>query len=111
LNARRESEKEENLLLGANKTLQLRISVPRFGEISPLWHHIKSLWLFFETVFCIWQNVDPASGFLFWHWANFIAVNGQISNKKFSQLVTLVESTKALFTRWQFYHIGIFSFL
>ena len=40
------------------------ISVTRFGEILPLWQNFKSLWLFFEGLFCIGQNIEP-------NWANF----------------------------------------
>ena len=54
------------------------ISVTRFGEILPLWQNFKSLWLFFEGLFCIWQTLEP-------NWANvfeigqiLIVVNGPI---------------------------------
>ena len=37
----------------------LNASVTRFGEISQLGQNLKSLWLFFMGLFCIWQNVEP----------------------------------------------------
>jgi len=45
-------------------------SVTRFGEISSLWQSFKSLWLFFEGVFCIGQNSKT-------NWASFYDI-GQI---------------------------------
>ena len=52
--------------------------VTRFVKISPLWQNFKSLWLFFEGLFCIWQTLEP-------NWANvfeigqiLIVVNGPI---------------------------------
>ena len=35
----------------------LALSVTRFGKISPLWQNFKSLWLFFEGLFCIGQII------------------------------------------------------
>ena len=32
------------------------VSVTRFGKISSLWQNFKSLWLFFESLFCIGKN-------------------------------------------------------
>ena len=34
-------------------------SVTRFGEIAPLWQNFTSLWQIFDTLFLIWQNVEP----------------------------------------------------
>ena len=34
-------------------------SVTRFGEISPLWQNLKSLWQFFGGLYCIGRNVEP----------------------------------------------------
>ena len=33
-------------------------SVTRFGEISPLWQHIKNLSPFHDGLFSIWQNIN-----------------------------------------------------
>ena len=40
------------------------ISVTRLGKISPLWQNFKSLWQFFESLFCIGKIFEP-------NWANF----------------------------------------
>ena len=37
----------------------LEISVTIFGEISPPWEKFTSLWQFFDSLFLIWQNVEP----------------------------------------------------
>ena len=34
-------------------------SVTKFGEISPLWQKLTSLWLIFAGLFLIWQNAYP----------------------------------------------------
>ena len=39
-------------------------SVTRFGEISPLWQNFKSIWLFFQGIFCFGQNFES-------NWQNF----------------------------------------
>ena len=33
--------------------------VTRFGEISPLWQNFPSLWQISDSLFLIWQNVEP----------------------------------------------------
>jgi len=43
-------------------------SVTRFGEISPLWQNLKTLWLFFEGLFYIGQNFEP-------NWAFFMMLD------------------------------------
>ena len=39
--------------------IRVMTSVTRIGEISPLWQNFKSLWLFFQGLFCIGQNFEP----------------------------------------------------
>ena len=47
------------------------ISVTRFGEISPLWQNFNSLWLLFEDLFCIGQNLELIGlGIFVGYWAN-----------------------------------------
>ena len=36
----------------------LPTSVTRFGEISPLWHNVKTLWPFWKCSFSIWPNFE-----------------------------------------------------
>ena len=51
---------------------RFRISVTRFGEISPHWVKVYySLWQFFDSFYLIWQNVEPTLANLVHHWANF----------------------------------------
>ena len=61
--------------------LILATSVTRFGAILSLRQNFKSFWLFFDGLFCIWQNFDP-------NWANFydieqifIFANGPIQKR------------------------------
>ena len=70
----------------------------RFGKILPLWRNFKSLWLFFEGLFCIGQNFDPNRINVFDIGQIYIVVNGQILKILFSHLVTLFspESTVLL---------------
>ena len=44
------------------------ISITRFGEISPIWHNFKTLWLFWKCPFRMCQNFDLI-------WANFYCQN------------------------------------
>ena len=46
-------------------------SVTRFGEISPLWQILLSLWQFFESLFCIWHTSKPILTNFVCHWADF----------------------------------------
>ena len=57
------------------------VSVTRFGEISPLWQKVTSLWQNFDGLFLISQNAEPAL-------AIFSVANGQILK---NNLVTLKE--------------------
>ena len=58
-------------------------------QCDQIWQNFKSLWLFFDGLFCNGQNFDP-------NWANFydigeffIVVNAPILKILFSHLVTL----------------------
>ena len=46
-------------------------NVTRFGEISPLWQNLQSLWQFFEALFTIWQNFEPTLAYFVYFWSNF----------------------------------------
>ena len=32
-------------------------TLTRFGEITPLWQNLKTLWQYFEGLFSIWQTL------------------------------------------------------
>ena len=52
-------------------------SVTRFGDISPLWHDVKNLWPFWNSLFGIWQNFElTLTSNLIWQWAIFNVENG-----------------------------------
>ena len=48
-----------------------RSSVTRFGEISPFWQHVKSLWPMFEGLFCLGQNFVITLAIFFCFLANY----------------------------------------
>ena len=54
----------------------LKISVTRFGEISPLWQHFKSLWRLFEGLFSLGQNFETSWEKIFVIEIIFMVVNG-----------------------------------
>ena len=51
--------------------LGMENSVTRFGEKSPLWHYVKSLWLFIEGLLDIWPNSEHILAKFVCFWANF----------------------------------------
>ena len=50
--------------------LSLIISVTRFGKISPLWQHLKSLEHLFQCLFCIGQ-IFETTFVIYSNWENF----------------------------------------
>ena len=54
-----------------NSLLSTPGNVTRFGEISPIWQNLLSLWQYFEGIFSIWQSYETALVNLVCHWANF----------------------------------------
>ena len=50
----------------------------RFGEILPLWHNVKTLWLFSKCSFSIWQKIELVLANMLCYWANFDGINCQI---------------------------------
>ena len=56
-------------------------SVTRFGEISLIWQHFKSLWHQFESLLSLGQNFEIAQANCFVVRKIFIVINGQKMNK------------------------------
>ena len=48
----------------------LKGSVTRFGEISPLWREIITLWHFRKGLFSVWQHLELTLAYFRWFWAN-----------------------------------------
>ena len=46
-------------------------TVTRFGEISPFWLNLQSLWQYFDGIFSIWQSCETALVNCVCHWAHF----------------------------------------
>ena len=68
----RKGKKEETFLCEKDGILTWRdanSSVTRFGEILPLWQNFTSQ--IFESLFLIWQSVEPTLANLVHYWANF----------------------------------------
>ena len=64
-------------------------SVTRFGQISPFWKHVQSIWHLFEGLFSIVQNVGMTLAKFLLFGKIDIVVNDQKLNKYSSHLVTL----------------------
>ena len=56
---------------GGSSSSISRISVTRFGEISPFWQNLQSLGQFFEGLFTIWENLGPTLANFVCHFGSF----------------------------------------
>ena len=55
----------------SNLVFCFRISVTRFGEISPLRRNIKQLWQILKAPLSIWKNFEHTLANFLCNWANF----------------------------------------
>ena len=55
---------------------------------------LKSIWPFLGKIFSIWPNSDSTLAIIFIIGQIFIVLNGQILNKQFSHLVTLLATRR-----------------
>ena len=81
------------------KNLRLESSVTRFGEFSPLWQKLTSLWQILDSLFLIWQNVEPTSANLVHYWVHFHCYWCPNIEKKSNHQVTLLESSNTIRSR------------
>ena len=77
--------------------VSLFISVTRFGEISPLWQIVKSLWLFLRVYIVLCKNFNILGKIFNTFGQIYFVVDGKKLDKLSSHLVTL------LFIRAEFF--------
>ena len=79
----------------------------RFGEISPLWQNLKSLWQFFEGKFSIWQHLWPIlanfvcswANFNWWKWSNIEKILQTSGHTVIQSCLNLISSTPSRYCR------------
>ena len=71
-------------------------SVTRFGEISSFWQNFTSLLQIFDSLFLIWQNIEPILANLLHCWGNFHCCKWPNIEILFNHLVTLPPWAKYL---------------
>ena len=68
----------------------------RFGEISPLWQSFEGLWQLVKSLLSIWQYYNLLLQISCTIELVFIAVNGQITKKQSSSLVSLLHKSNVV---------------